>query len=278
MAELTFRDLHPVIGAEVGGFEPSGLPDEETLRTLRKVFDERGLLLFRDLDIDLAFQNFLSQILIGTDPASLDSSVVPDGVREMYVSNKEERAGAPFGRLLFHSDAMWLTQPFQLLSLYGAVVEEPSEPTLFISTTHAWDTLPESLRSRVKDLHAIHTQDATQQRGRSKGDANVLVSTFEDVAKLELPVGHRHPRTGRDHALRLPADDGSDRGGSTTRRARSCWRPSSSTCTRRRTSWSTTGARATWCCGTTWRCSTRGPTSSWRDRRGPCGRCSRRRR
>jgi taurine dioxygenase len=197
MAKLEIRNLHPLFGAEVVGFEPRPSLDEETVRTLRKAFDEKGLLLFRGLDIDLAYQNYLSQLMIGTDPAAISPSVVPDEVHEYYVSNKEERGGAPFGRLLYHSDMMWSENAFQLLGLYGVKVEQPSVPTLFISATHAWETLPEDLRARVKDRFVLQGHDATYHDKRSGGDANVLVSKFAVNETAELPIGRRHPRTGR---------------------------------------------------------------------------------
>lgn len=197
MTKLEIRNLHPLFGAEVIGFEPRPSLDEETRRTLRKAFDEKGLLLFRDLDIDLGYQSYLSQMLIGTDPASIDPSVLPDNVHDYYVSNKEERGGAPFGRLLFHSDMMWSENSFQLLGLYGVKVEQPAVPTLFVSAVNAWETLPKDLRTRVEGRFAMQGHDATNYSRRSGGDANVLVSKFAVDEMSKLPVDRRHPRTGK---------------------------------------------------------------------------------
>jgi taurine dioxygenase len=52
MTGLQVRDLTPVIGAEIRGLNPKGRLDAETCRLLRRVFDEKGILLFRDLNID----------------------------------------------------------------------------------------------------------------------------------------------------------------------------------------------------------------------------------
>jgi taurine dioxygenase len=120
----------------------------------------------------------------------------PDApMREYMVSNKRPGAGAPVGRLLYHSDMMWREDISQLLSLYGVEVEEPSTPTMFVSAAHAWRTLPEHLRARVEGRFAEHGQDATYQ-DRAGGDADVLTATFKDDERLKLPIGHRHPRTG----------------------------------------------------------------------------------
>ena len=99
MVELETRKLHPVFGVEVIGFEARPL-DAESCRALRSLFDERGLLLFRNFEIDLAYQNYLSQVLIGADPASIDLSAhchrvaTVDGHLEA-VSVEFERAATP---------------------------------------------------------------------------------------------------------------------------------------------------------------------------------------
>jgi len=192
---VEIRKLHRDIGVEVLGFEPRLPLDEETARTLRTAFDECGLLLFRDLQIDLASQNYLSQAMIGADLTGIDWRVVPENVREYYISNREERGGAPFGRLLWHSDMMWSESAFQLLGLYGVDVEQPSTPTLFVSATHAWDTLPSELRSRVEGRFAVHGHEGSYIQKESKMDSNLLVSSFAVNETVRLPIGRRHPRT-----------------------------------------------------------------------------------
>jgi len=194
MADLEIRNLSPEFGVEVSGLAKRVPLDDRTCGLLRDLFDERGLLLFREFDADLTFQTYLSQMLIGqVQPTDL---AVGAPLLEFYVSNKEPGGGAPFGRLLYHSDMMWIENACQLLSLYGIEVGEPSIPTMFVSATHAWDTLPEDLRARVQDRFAVHGADATYQK-RADGDSNVLVSTFETDDRVKLPIGYRHPRTGR---------------------------------------------------------------------------------
>jgi len=198
MTTLKVTDLGPDFGVEVAGIEPTvPLPDDQIVQ-LRALFDEKGLLVIRDIDADLRFQTYLSRLLIGDDPladggADLDS---PAAKRELFVSNREEQGSAPVGRLLFHSDYMWRDDVFRLLSLYGSKVEQPTSPTLFVSAAHAWDTLPADLRKRVEGRFAIHGQDTSYLK-RAGGDPDVLVSTFGEEETIRLPIGHRHPRTGR---------------------------------------------------------------------------------
>jgi alpha-ketoglutarate-dependent taurine dioxygenase len=198
MANLHVTELSPGFGVEISGVEPAIPLAADVIAELRNLFDTRGLLVFRDMDADLRFQNYLSLLLIGEDPLanpakSLDS---PAARRQVLVSNREEGSSAPVGRLLYHSDYMWRDDVFRLLSLYGLEVEQPTSPTMFVSAMHGWDTLPDDLRARVEGLYAIHGQNASYQE-RSGGDGDVLVSTFDDVETIRLPIGHRHPRTGR---------------------------------------------------------------------------------
>ena len=189
MAHFQFRDLTPAFGSEVLGFEPVALEAEERDR-LRRAFDERGLLLFRGIDIDRAYQTELIDGLIGYDRPA-------DGATQdkFVVSNKEPGGYAPHGRLLFHSDMMWAPEPFQVLSLYGLEVEQPSVPTSFVSTAAAWDTLPDDLRARVEGLHVVNVTG--QQRRGADAEEDLLEAIREHEQSVTSSVGHPHPRTGR---------------------------------------------------------------------------------
>ena len=189
MAQFEIRDLTPAFGSEVVGFEPVEL-DADARAVLSRAFDERGLLVFRDLDIDRDYQTDLVDGLIAYDrPGDADKN-------DTYVvSNKEPGGYAPYGRLQFHSDMMWAPEPFQVLSLYGLEVELPSVPTAFVSTTAAWDSLPADLRARVEGLHVVNVTG--QQRRGGDDDEDLLDSIREHEQSITTPVGHRHPRTGR---------------------------------------------------------------------------------
>ena len=91
------------------------------------------------------------------------------------MSNKEPSGGAPFGRLLFHSDMMWSEHTFQVLSLYGVHVEQPATPTVFASAVSAWDTLPDELRAKVETLSATQGHEEAERAD----DPDVLVAKFE---------------------------------------------------------------------------------------------------
>jgi alpha-ketoglutarate-dependent taurine dioxygenase len=195
MTQLRIRNLRPEFGAEISGLEPKIPLDDDTIQTLKKVFDERSLLVFRDIDIDLKFQAYLSELLIGNDPLAPDAS---PPVENFYVSNEKPTGVAPFGRLMYHSDSQWSKERCDLLSLYGEKIEQPSVPTMFVSSADAWDTLPEDLRTRVANLVAVHTHDDETYLKRAAGDEKVLINSYGVGANSnKLPVAFTHPRTGR---------------------------------------------------------------------------------
>ena len=194
MAEMQLRELRPEFGTEITGLDPAAaLADEALQQQLQDLFDSRGILVFRDLDIDLAEQANLVRMLIRQGPlAQGESATGRDGGEAFYVSNKEDGGGAPFGRLLFHSDMMWSDHTFQVLSLYGAMVEQPATPTIFVSATDAWETLTSDLRSKVEGLSAVQGHE----EGDRANDPDVLVSNFENLPTRTTPIALPHPRTG----------------------------------------------------------------------------------
>ncbi len=199
MTDLQIRDLTPAFGSEIIGLDGSTvLADAELCDELRSLFDRRGVLVFRDVDIDERTQCDLIRRLIGLGPLPADESPTgrPNGAA-FYVSNKEPEGGAPFGRLLFHSDMMWSEHTFQVLSLYGVEVEPPVAPTLFTSAVYGWETLPDDLRAKAEPLIAIQGH-AEHEGARGGNDPDVLITTFDNLPTRTTPVDYRHPRTGQE--------------------------------------------------------------------------------
>lgn len=187
MAELRAANLHPALGAEVSGFTPDRLDDAGVRRQLQGLFDRRGALVFRDLELDHAAQLRLAEVLIQKD-------LGPGTPREdrWYISNRRKASAVPFGRLQFHADMMWANAPCELVSLYAVEVEAPTAPTTFISTTHAWARIPDHLRSRLADVEALHTAGEVR-----RGDmTDVILTNVENPPSTVKPLRLRHPRTG----------------------------------------------------------------------------------
>jgi len=196
MSAITAKALTPTFGSEVSGLEPRIPLDPETIATMRKLFDERGLLVFRGTPVDIKFQTYLSELLIGNDVPDPDALYIND---KFAISNREPTGAAPSGRLLYHSDQMWSpTDRVDLISLYGKEVDQPATPTVFVSAVDAWETLPEDLRKKVENRSTMQHYDPEVYRKRAKGDVDVLVSTYDTGQDFVVtPIAYKHPRTGK---------------------------------------------------------------------------------
>ncbi len=198
--QLAATDLGPSFGSEIHGLDPAVPLTEADRMFIRSVFDVRGVVVFRGLDIGRDHQMMLT-LLVHGDPDLSDGHVAACAAQQsrFYISNRIEGAAAPFGRLLFHSDMMWSDEPFTVLSLYGEEVEAPVVPTTFVSTAGAWATLPPALHARVGDLSAVQVTGPEGFGDRRKGDQHGdLVQPRRDVVLgVTTPVGFRHPRTGQ---------------------------------------------------------------------------------
>src|SRR5262245_437537 len=192
MTHLETRELTAPFGAEINGFDPQRPFDDDTRGLLQGLFDRRGLLVFRDLELTHAEQVRLCKMLIRKEGLE-DGDAGREIEDNFYISNKRPDSAVPFGRLQFHSDTMWADQPFEVLSLYAIDVEAPVVPTTFVSAAYAWTTLPAELRVRVDGLEVLQTAGEVR-----RGDlTDVVVTTIERPPTTVTRIAHRHPRTGQ---------------------------------------------------------------------------------
>jgi alpha-ketoglutarate-dependent taurine dioxygenase len=190
MAIFEVRDLTPAYGADITGFDPKAPLDDETRELLQHLFDTRGVLRFRDIDLTHTQQVTIGRMLIRKEGLADEGDPIPED--KFYVSNRKLDSAAPFGRLQFHSDTMWADKPFEVLSLYGAEVEQPSAPTTFVSGVNAWKTLPDDLRKQFEGLEVLHTAGVVR-----RGDlSEVLVTEVSNPPTTVSKLGKVHPRTG----------------------------------------------------------------------------------
>jgi alpha-ketoglutarate-dependent taurine dioxygenase len=193
MTDLRVRPLTSIFGVEVSGLNPNVPLMPEVRHQLRTLFDTRGMIVFPDIAADVRFQTYLAEQLVTDHPVDPDTLHYDEFHQ---VSNVEKIAAVPLGRIMFHSDTMWEEEGCLAISLYGKRVEPGAIPTSYISTAHAWQTLPEALREKIDGKFAVHCPDATDQR-RTHISNDVMVVDFGSKQQLRLPIAYRHPRTGQ---------------------------------------------------------------------------------
>jgi alpha-ketoglutarate-dependent taurine dioxygenase len=194
---LTVSPLDGPFGAEVHGFDAGSMLDANDHAVLRSAFDEFGVVVLREVELERPAQTLITELVSGEDDLD-DEKIAADASRQstFYISNRIEDAAAPFGRLMWHSDGMWSGHPFHVISLYGEEVEPPVPPTRFASAVRAWDTLPATLRERVQGRFAVHVPGPEGFAHRRGDDGGDLVQPMRDKAySATEPIGFSHPRT-----------------------------------------------------------------------------------
>ena len=196
MVAFRSKALHPAVGVEIEGLDPSEELDSESIGALRELFDRTGLLLLRGLDLTAEDQAYVVGLVVGPDaPTSRAAAVARTHTYANYVTNRDEDGYAQFGELLFHCDMMWAEKPMEVLSLYGYRVVPPTVPTRFASMARALEMLPGALRDRVAHMTAVH-ETGQQRRGEHKDQ--LVIPQHEVLRSTEKPVIWSHPRSGRD--------------------------------------------------------------------------------
>jgi taurine dioxygenase len=202
MSAPAIQPLHPALGVEVTGIDVSGRLDDEEIRFLRSAFDEHGLVLFSDVELDRPRQAYLCELLRVADhvPTEEEAAALADQQPGFWISNKMEGAAGPFGSLMFHADSMWSPYPFEILSLFAVDVQPPVIPTLFASATRAWQQLPQALKDEVRDAVALNVS-GPEYLPKRRVDAyagRLSQGTRESPPSFEWPVVRNHPRTGQE--------------------------------------------------------------------------------
>ena len=181
--EVSFATFSNAIGAEVTGLDLSAPISDAAQQELLSLLDEYAVLRFRDQH--LADQDQIRVLgYFGT---------VVGGAK--LISNKAEGAGVPFGRLLFHSDHLWLPEPYLATSLYGLELIEPTEPTWFANTMRSYANLPQGMKDTIQNLTARHINDATEYRDDNPDPTVVHVARSNPVSSVR-PIVRNNPRTG----------------------------------------------------------------------------------
>jgi alpha-ketoglutarate-dependent taurine dioxygenase len=190
MAELTITDAGPGFANIVEGFQPTMFGDDAVTSELQELFDTRGVVVIRGVELTYAEQTEMCELLI-RKPDSTPSDVPSEDT--WYVSNERPNATAPYGRLQFHMDTAWAHEPNEIVSLYASELEAPVAPTSFAGMVTGYAALPDELKARLAGLEAINSAGQIRRRGDL---SDVLLSPVERPPWTRKPVVLTHPRTG----------------------------------------------------------------------------------
>jgi len=151
-SELTIEPLSPV-GAQVRGLDLRKDIDEDTKRTLRKAFDDRALLLFRDQELTKDDLKRLASVFgkisdQGEAPGGMNlvSNMNPPGLNE----KGEHTLRGGDGELHMHFDHCFQEHPLRGILLYSVEVPPVGGDTMFSDVRIATQRLPSEIRARIE--------------------------------------------------------------------------------------------------------------------------------
>ncbi len=203
---MIVRALSNVAGVEVEGVDLGRPQTPAESRTLAELYDEHGLVVFRDqrltreqvvqavqpfggpmIDVPGAVTNGETPGLLMVSTRGADGAVMP------------EDPDALVGDIEWHMDQGYVTAPSRGKMLYSVEVPPEGGRTGFVDGQAIYRALPEDMRRRVDGLHVIHSWSHAEDyiaRGRryaADGDKQMAKNRYPDIA---FPLVLRHPITG----------------------------------------------------------------------------------
>ncbi|HEY0566968.1 MAG TPA: TauD/TfdA family dioxygenase [Xanthobacteraceae bacterium] len=188
--------LSPALGAEIRGVDLRAPLDEETIRTIRKAWNDHIVIRLRGQELSEE-----DQVRFGETFGPLNRSAKKRAHHNaknpaiMLISNIRENGqliGAlPDGEMHFHTDQSHQETPCSGTMLYALEVPGRGGDTLFANCYTAYETLSNEMKQRLEGKRALHAYDydnASTRRG------TVLK---EGVPHAVHPVVRTHPETGR---------------------------------------------------------------------------------
>jgi taurine dioxygenase len=196
---LLTRPLHPGFGIEVLDLDLSN-PDSNTkIDQMVSMLDQHSLILLRNqtlsnarhVEISRRFGPLLTHVL---------KQFLTTSLPEIYVLSNVQEDGKPIGNHKegwnWHSDLSYLAEPSMGSLLYSVEVPPVGADTLFASMHLAYENLPVSTQTKIRELTATHSY--LGYYGKAFADRAPL--TQEQQARtpdVVHPVVRTHPSTGR---------------------------------------------------------------------------------
>jgi len=175
-----------VLGVEVRGIDLRSPLPPETSASMRQLFGDHSLLLFRDQTLSEEDQRRFVATLGPLSTSLLPPAADPEEAA-FYLSNQQADGQ---GELRAHSDHCFLERPLWGISLYAHAVPDHGGQTIFTSAVAACRSLPAAVRTSVESRHAVHTYVARERLGDDVRDPDL-----PDTLSARHPVIWKHPVT-----------------------------------------------------------------------------------
>src|SRR5262245_20273624 len=165
------------VGAEVAGVDLSRPVDEETFAGLRAALDAHGLIYLRGQALTPAQYVAFGRRLGALERHVFDQFLLAGQPEIVVLSNIVENGkaiGVADAGQYWHTDGAFTPKPHIYSVLHSQEIPTDDEGealgnTMFVSTTHAFDTLPAALQQRLRPLRGLHSLIAQYEKKKSSG-------------------------------------------------------------------------------------------------------------
>jgi alpha-ketoglutarate-dependent taurine dioxygenase len=199
------QNANAPLGAEVTDIDLAQPVDDAAFRQIEDLFHDRGVIVFRDQRLtdeqQIEFSKRFGELEI--HPATM--CLKPGHPEILIVSNVIENGrniGLADAGQYWHTDLSYMASPSRCSLLYAHEVPmkdgRPLGDTLFVSTTHAYETLDPSIKEKVEGRQAVHGYAQRYRMQQAKGGRAALSDDeLKKVPDVLHPVLRSHPWTGR---------------------------------------------------------------------------------
>jgi len=168
---ITFKKLHPYVGAEVSALDLRAVKDPESLEQLRAGMDQFGVLVFRNQSLNDADQLDFATRFDGVLHAKQGATALKknrfnnDAIADISNVDNEGKLLSPDDRKrqyslanrLWHTDASFQDPAGRYSTLSARVIPAVKSNTEFADMRAAYDALDESMRLSLEGLQVHHS-------------------------------------------------------------------------------------------------------------------------
>ncbi len=188
------------IGAVVQGVELDKYMSDEQVTDLLQAWYDHQILIFPDQPLSPAQLEAFTERLgdIGDDPFL---EAMPGQQHVLELRREAHEKAVAFGGS-WHSDWSFQPTPPSATILHAQTVPPIGGETLFADAFKAYETLPDSMKSRLLNMRAIHSAKGPYGTdgfyAKENGDRSMKILNSEKAHETQIhPLIRTHPGSGR---------------------------------------------------------------------------------
>ena len=197
------NDLATKFGAEVIGLDLSENLTEEDFTTVRDLYFERAVVVFRGQTLTPSQQSAFSRRFGDLMVHVLTQFQILGDPEVLLLSNRRDADGNPIGfedaGRYWHSDISYNAEPALGTMLYAVEIPHQGGDTLFADMAAAYEALSDKVKQQIDGRFAYHSYTVNYKANQTNAGSrpnltDVQLATLENVLH---PIVRTHEDTGR---------------------------------------------------------------------------------